>query len=289
MESSKTLTLPDGRLMGYEEFGSPDGKPLLFLHGNPGSRLDLYYTYPERIGRTDLRIIAPDRPGIGLSGFQEGRSFLDYPADICALADHLGLQRFAALSVSTGSAYLAALAYAIPERLEAAGIVSGVCPFRIDSVTKGMAPRPYFWLAKNVPFLAGLYIKMMEAGVQDEKNVDKFIKQIKATVPEPDRQALSDPDAQSAMFKSVREALRQGSRGLIQDAALFEKPWGFELEKIRIPVQLWHGEADRNAPPAMGRFLARTLPDCRARFYPGEGHFSLLVKNGQEIHGELVP
>lgn len=251
--------------------------------------MDMYYTYPERLGRPELRLIAPDRPGIGQSTFQAERSFLDFPADVCSLADNLGLERFAVMSVSTGSAYLAACAYAIPKRLTGAGIVSGVSPFRRPGVTKGMTPRPYFLLAHRLPFLARLYLKMMEAGVRDEHNVEKFMSQIKATVPEVDQQALSDPVGQKAMFNSVREALRQGSQGLIYDAALFERPWGFELGEIGVPVRLWHGEADRNVPPAMGRFLAEAIPDCRARFYPGEGHFSLLVRYAPEILEELVP
>jgi pimeloyl-ACP methyl ester carboxylesterase len=289
MPGSKSLHLPDGRLMGYEEYGPPDGKPLIVFHGNPGSRLDLYYAYPERLGRQDVRIIVPDRPGIGLSSPKPKRGFLDYPADICLLADALGLERFAAVSFSTGSAYLAACAYAIPERLTAAGIISGVSPFGAPGVTKGMTPRPYFFLAYRLPLLARLYIKMMEAGVRSEQNVENFINRIKATVPDADRQVLSDPDGQKAMFNSIREALRQGSQGLIDDASLFERPWGFDLGEIRIPILLWHGEADRNAPPAMGRFLARAIPECQARFYPDEGHFSLLVHHASEILDELVP
>ena len=107
MPGSKSIRLADGRQLGYEQYGPPDGKPLFFFHGNPGSRLDMYYAYPERLARQDLRIIAPDRPGIGPSTFQPGRRFLDYAADMCSLADALGLGRFAAVSVSTGSAYLA--------------------------------------------------------------------------------------------------------------------------------------------------------------------------------------
>jgi pimeloyl-ACP methyl ester carboxylesterase len=79
----------------------------------------------------------------------------------------------------------------------------------------------------------------------------------------------------------IAEAFRQGSRGAAQDVVLLGRPWGFRLEDIRPPVLLWQGEVDVLVPPAMGRHLAAKIPDCRATFFPGEGH--LLFDHMREI------
>lgn len=91
------------------------------------------------------------------------------------------------------------------------------------------------------------------------------------------------------MFRTdLLEAFRQGSRGAAQELALYCRPWGFPLEEITMEVHLWQGEVDRNVPPAMGRYLAKAIPNCRATFYPGEGHL-LVVERMEEIQAALFP
>ncbi len=99
--TGKTLTLRDGRTLGYAEYGDPRGTPVFLCHGTPGSRLD---RHPDETIATSLgvRLIVPDRPGYGLSSFQTGRSLLDWPADLDQLADSLGIGRFAVVGVSGG-------------------------------------------------------------------------------------------------------------------------------------------------------------------------------------------
>jgi pimeloyl-ACP methyl ester carboxylesterase len=46
-------------------------------------------------------------------------------------------------------------------------------------------------------------------------------------------------------------------------------------------VQLWHGEADGIVPVAMGRYLAGSIPDCRAEFIPRAGHYVVFDRIGQ--------
>jgi pimeloyl-ACP methyl ester carboxylesterase len=85
-----------------------------------------------------------------------------------------------------------------------------------------------------------------------------------------------------------KEALRQGPDGFAWDLALAARPWGFRLQDIRVPVRLWHGELDASAPPAMGRYLAGTIPRCRALFVEGAGHF-LVYDIWPEVLGALAP
>ena len=123
----ETVDLPDGRRLGFSEAGDSAGAPLLYFHGNPGSRLDFTSDrYDEAFGAAGVRFIAADRPGFGLSDPKPGRGHADWPADVSRLADALGLDRFAVLGYSRGGRYALACAALIPERLTAVGVLSAV-------------------------------------------------------------------------------------------------------------------------------------------------------------------
>ncbi len=145
-----TLQLNDGRSLGYAEFGDPGGKPVFFFHGTPGSRL---FRPPDEITRKiGVRLITADRPGYGLSTFQPGRRILDWPADIAQLASHLGIHKFAVSGHSGGGPYVAACAYAIPERLTVAAVLSGAGPADSPGARRGMTSMNKFGVTVG-PFL----------------------------------------------------------------------------------------------------------------------------------------
>src|SRR5512140_2188131 len=104
-QTEQNITLPDGRKLAYAEYGDPDGKPVIYCHGNPGSRLDPKMLDLQLLRKFHVRIIAPDRPGMGGSDFLPGRKISDWPADVTALADGLHLDRFAILGISGGGPY----------------------------------------------------------------------------------------------------------------------------------------------------------------------------------------
>jgi pimeloyl-ACP methyl ester carboxylesterase len=93
---SDTLLLPDGRKLGYAQYGSPTGRPIFYVHGHPASRLEGAHLHDVGL-RLGARIISPERPGFGLSSPQPGRTLLDYPKDLEQLAGHLKLERYGVL------------------------------------------------------------------------------------------------------------------------------------------------------------------------------------------------
>jgi pimeloyl-ACP methyl ester carboxylesterase len=107
-------------------------------------------------------------------------------------------------------------------------------------------------------------------------------------LPAPDRTLMQRPELLESFATGALEALRQGARAAGHESALYARPWGFRLEDISREVLLYQGELDVNVPPAMGRYQAHALPNCRAHFYPGEGHVSLAVNRAEEILGALV-
>jgi hypothetical protein len=94
--TSDTFVLPDGRKLGYAQYGSPAGRAILYLHGLPGSRIEAS-SYHDLCVELGARIIATDRPGYGWSSPHPGRAILDFPKDLECLAEHLGLEEYAVL------------------------------------------------------------------------------------------------------------------------------------------------------------------------------------------------
>src|SRR5690606_28847831 len=123
------LILRDGRALHFMEFGRPDGVPAFGFHGTPGSRFMFRLADPAA-SRLGLRLIAPERPGFGLSSFQKRRKLSDWASDMRELADALGIDRFAVAGVSGGGPYAAACAALMPERVLAAALVSPMGPVR---------------------------------------------------------------------------------------------------------------------------------------------------------------
>ena len=87
--------------------------------------------------------------------------------------------------------------------------------------------------------------------------------------------------------RNYGEATRNGVRGFVQEVIIESRSWGFRLEDIQMPVRIWHGDQDSSTPIGMARYMAQALPNCRATYLPGEGHF-IVFTHWREILSELV-
>src|SRR3990170_2014058 len=114
--TSLVQRLADGRRIGYAEFGDAQGAAVIAIHGTPGSRL--MFALTDRAARERrLRIIAPERPGYGLSDFHPKQTLKHAADDMKAFVDALGLDRFAVIGVSGGAPYAVATAAAMGDRI----------------------------------------------------------------------------------------------------------------------------------------------------------------------------
>ena len=127
-ERLRTLETPDGRTLAYATWGDPDGFPVLSLHGTPGCRLNRWPN-EDVYARAGVHYITHDRAGYGRSDRHQGRSVADEAADVAALADELGLDRFGVTGGSGGGPHVLACAALLPERVVRAVCVVGVAPF----------------------------------------------------------------------------------------------------------------------------------------------------------------
>jgi pimeloyl-ACP methyl ester carboxylesterase len=283
--ADRVIRLRDGRRLGYSEWGDPAGRPVLYFHGWPGSRIEGRLGDEAARGQA-VRLIGLDRPGMGLSDYQRRRTLVDWPDDVVQVAAALGLDRFAVLGISGGGPYAAACAWKLSERLTAAGIVSGLAPLDVPGVTAGMGRRNRlsFQVVGRLGVLRQVFFAAM--GVSVRRRPDRILDRgVGAAV---DQQYLARRDVRRVLVESLSEAFRTGSRGPAWEMGLYARPWGFRLEDVRTPVRLSHGEQDANAPVAMGRYLAAAIPECEATFYAGEGHLHF-VDRLPEILAALRP
>ena len=290
--TQQTFQLPDGRVLGYAEYGAPQGRPLFYFHGWPSSRIEFAGLNGDMIAsELTVRVIAVDRPGFGLSGYQPHHRFTDWPQDVSRLADHLGFDRFAVMGYSASGPYTLACAHALADRLTAVGVVSGVAqPFNAPGATSGM-PTIMLWTTARVhPRLTWLMFNLMKGRITNAPREQLPTSAKQAMMAEADFAYIkAHPSAMAANLDAGAEALRQGGLGPAEAGALYWKPWGFRLEDIRTKVHVWHGENDLNAPfAAHGQVLAEKLPNVEAQFYPGEGHISLIHKYLEAILQAVV-
>jgi len=283
---NQTMTLEDGRTLGFAEYGDPEGKAVFHFHGGAGSRLER--PADESI-LTDLgiRYIPTDRPGHGLSDPQPDRKLLDWPDDIIHLADHLGIDRFYVLGLSAGGPHALACAYKLTDRVLAGAIVSGLVPPDRPNPYEGL-PLPnriLMFVFRRMPKLVYLFRRMGYATIKgDPEDVGE---KLASSFPPVDRKLVEMPENQRMFVADIQEGYRQGWQGPAQDDIIINKPWGFRLEDITIRIDIWQGEVDQNVPLNQGLYQHERIPNSRLTVLPGQAHLYLLAQ-WREVLAALV-
>jgi pimeloyl-ACP methyl ester carboxylesterase len=260
---SATVELRDGRTLGYDEWGPPDGFPVLGFLGTPLSRrAHLGEDAPQAAG---VLVMLVDRPGYGVSDFQPGRSLLDWPSDVAELADARGLERFAVFGMSGGGPHAAACGYALRDRVTAVGLVS--------------SPAPVWDRPKLRYSLPPHRQPLVEVAAHDREAASRML--LADCRRELERIARDEEQGDGSADPALRERLRAAMldvtpEGFAHDLLLlFVSPWGFAPEEIRIPAFIWHGDRDPAVPLAVAEFYAATIPDSSLAVFRGEGHLVL--------------
>jgi pimeloyl-ACP methyl ester carboxylesterase len=276
MSRESLAILADGRELAYRLYGCEHGAPLLVFHGLPGCGLQaaLLDAAARRLG---VRLIAADRPGVGCSSPEPQRSILSWAADVAQLADHLDLRRFGVLGVSCGGPYALACALRLSERVSYVGLVAGMGPMDVPAIRRDQHPalKLLFGLGRKHPALTVPMLWLDRRMFR--RDPLSAMRKLAAMMTEPDRRFIRDhPALAEAFAHSLAEAYRQGIAGVQQEVRLIASPRGFELGDVEVTVHLYQGGHDRNVPPAMGKHIARSLPDGRYRFFADEGHLSIV-------------
>ncbi len=291
---NQTVTLKDGRKLGYAEFGDIDGKPLFYFHGHGSSRLEPKMYDLEQL-KDLVHLIAIDRPGFGLSDFYKEHSLLNWPDDVVDLADALNISNFSILGGSGGAPFALACAYKIPDKIHSCGIVSGLGPIKFGIEDMAKNNRNELNLASKHPKLLKLTFKFQLKYLNRLKNKDvediqkKFLKR-GTNLPAPDKKFFEDKEKFSLYLELMGEPFRQGIMGPYHEAILFAHPWGFDLKDItsNMKVFSWHGELDTSVPIKMARTVCKTIPNCEIKIFNNEAHLSSAVNHIEEIITKLI-
>lgn len=284
---SRQVTLSDGRALGFDDFGDPDGTPVLFFHGFGSSRV---VRHPDDEIATELgaRVLAVDRPGIGISTRQPNRRVTDFPRDVEELLDILGIERCAVVAWSGGGPYALACAWQMPERFSAVGLISAPAPLSGTPDSSG-----YTWrrhraasrTADHAPWVIAL--AMWQWSRQQKSDPHKQLDEAISGMVEADRQILGDPALRAVMIANAAEMYRQGNGGIYDEALCLARPFGFPVGGVTVPVRIWHGAQDQVVPVGMGKYMERNIPNAVATYYRNEGHH-FVYERWREILGVLL-
>jgi pimeloyl-ACP methyl ester carboxylesterase len=262
------------------------GHPVIFFQGSGSSRLD--HPVPEGLLEDlDIYFISVDRPGLGLSDFKTQRRLLDWPRDVRQLADHLEINRFYVIGHSAGGPHVLACAYQLPDQVIAGSVVSCLAPMSRTGAYRGM-PLSNQLLARSArwcPWGTKMIRRMMRSMVMGDP--EKAARLLMSSIPECDKEVLYQSGNIEIMVSSLREGFRPGFDGVAFDDILLNQDWGFDLAEIKPRIDIWHGELDVNVPLHAGQYLHAHIPNSRATFLPGEGHFFLL-KSWEQVLSVLV-
>jgi pimeloyl-ACP methyl ester carboxylesterase len=252
-----------GTLHAYDAGGGEADLPVVWHHGTPniGTPPEPLFAAADELG---IRWVGYDRPAYGGSTPRPGRDVASAGTFAAAVADALGVGRFAAFGHSGGGPHALACAALLPDRV--VGVVSGagLAPFGAGGLD---------WFAGMVP--SG--VAALRAAAEGREAKERFEASGAEYDPEftaADRAALA---GEWSWFGSVvGPALRGGPEGAIEDDLAYVAPWGFDPSVIRAPALLLHGGRDRVAPSAHSEWLAERCPTAELRRSPDDGHISIM-------------
>jgi pimeloyl-ACP methyl ester carboxylesterase len=279
------VTTPDGRTLGVHAGGAETGPCVVVLHGTPASGT-LYAPNAADAVRLGLRLISYDRPGYGGSDRQPGRTVADAAADVLAIADHLGAERFAVWGHSGGGPHALACAALLGERLAACAAASGPAPYDADGLDwmagMGEGNIEEFGLAlkggpEHIANLESMRDEMLAA-------TPAAIEAALATLLSPvDRDAL-DGELAELFVESTKVALARGVDGWHDDDQAFLADWGFDFDAIDRPLRIYHGRQDLFVPPSHAEWLADRIPAADARITDTDGHLTIFGAGARDCH-----
>ena len=268
----------DGRRLSYTEYGSPEGDPVFLLHGMPGSRKGPR-PRPQVLHLKNIRLIAYDRPGYGLSSCQPGRSVSDAARDVQFLADELGIERFAVAGRSGGAPHALACAALLPERVTRAAALASFGPrdaMGAQEWYRGMARsnQAMFGAAEHG---RAAFIEVAAPLIEQVRaDPDHHMPYEDPELPEADRAVVADHGIREMLSENLVEGLRTSTNGWTDDVLAIVRPWGFDPARIVVPVLLWHGASDVFSPVGHAHWLARRVRTAELRLVQGASHFGAL-------------
>ncbi len=273
--TARQAQLQDGRRLGFAQFGDADGFPVVMFHDLWGNR-NIRHPDDAILARLGIRLIGVDRPGYGVSSRKSGRSLMDVVDDVMLLSKALKLDRFAVLGHSAGGPYALACAWRFPQIVKRCAVVAPLPP--LDHRQGFGAIHPVYGRLFQLAGGNEAFFRLLMRGFiffDGQRGADQFIRELGGLLSPADQQVLSNIN----LFKNRRDIWEElrggGSDSLADEMITLTRPWGFRLQSIEIPVDIWWGEADVFCAPGVGERMASMIPQAQLRLEPDAGHFML--------------
>lgn len=285
----RSVTTSDGRTLTVREGGDPEGFPVLSISGTPGSST-LYEPHVRDAAERGIRLFSYDRPGYGGSTRQKDRKVTDCAADIAAVCDALGIQRFCVWGISGGGPHALAAAALMPDRVIAAAALASVAPYDAEGLDflEGMGEQ-------NVEEMAAIFDgeDVHRASIEKQRHellsaTPEQLVELWQTLLGPSDREVATGVLAAFLLDHMRAGIGSSGDGWIDDDRAFVTPWGFDLASIRVPVQLWQGEQDQFVPHGHGVWLTEHIPGVDARLTAEDGHLTLAERRVPEVHSWLL-
>lgn len=284
-------TLHDGRRLAWSRWGKPDGRDVLFFHGNPGSR---FFRLDQRaLDIHDVTLLTVDRPGVGDSDARPGRRMVDWPEDVAQLTDELDLESFGVVGFSMGGPHALAVGAAMPERVTGIAVHATPGPWSEPGFEELAPPqiREVRDAFSEDPQAAEKKFRERwdeQAGMMLSEPEETIQYLVSNQLGEPDLHVLDDPRMLDMVVRDGTVAVKQGVEGFFEERmAGYVDEWGFETGDVPVSVTVSHGTADRWVPVDIGREIAKRLPHGRFRPFEGLGHFPAWATH-DELLGAVV-
>jgi pimeloyl-ACP methyl ester carboxylesterase len=282
-DCDRTIRLRDGRIMGYADYAAPNGRVVIYTHGGLACRRDVSAAIPVA-ERNGVRLISVDRPGIGLSDPNPGRTVLDWADDVAELRGHLGIGDFAAMGWSMGGQYALAVGHALRSSVTRVAVLTGALPIADATTFKEMPSidRTFIRLSEKAPSFARLCLRSM--GLVAQVAPDLYGRLAARDLPPADA-AVLQAEGFGTFGRMSAEALRH-PEGHVEDYLAGMQPWGFAPEDIAVPVDVYGGADDVFLDPGWPAELARRIPNSTLRIRSG-GHM-MAFHHWDEIFDNLL-
>lgn len=265
----RLICLRDGRSMAYAEYGTPDGFVVVNAHGGLACRLDVE-SADDVAAAAGIRLISPDRPGVGHSDPDPGRTTLSWASDVEELVDRLGVERFAVMGWSMGGQYAAAVGHALRHRVTRVAIVAGALPLTGSGVFDQLPAMDRYLtrMAERAPWLARQWFRIM--GLAPRLAPVLYGRLAARDLGKADG-AVIRGEGFRTFARMSREAIRQPA-GAVEEYRAWMRPWGFAPEDLDVPVDIWAGTDDQLINPSWPQRLASRIPNATLNIRDG-GHF----------------
>jgi pimeloyl-ACP methyl ester carboxylesterase len=272
-----SMALADGGSVSYTEAGAPDGFPILYFHGAPGSRLDVALLDNE-FSNLGARVVSADRPGIGGSSPSPGRAVEDWPRRIADLADRLGIDRFGVMGLSSGGPYVVACAALLSDRVVGAAVVAGVTDMGWSAAFDDFPEDD----EKTIMRIGDEEVAQKWCAEHYGEDGSRFFDSPMDLSP-PDAKVMEDEVIVGGLLPTFAEAFVQGVAGYAQDITVQGRAWTFDVGSISCPVRVYHGEQDTIVPISHGRHTAEVIAGATLTTFPEHGHISMISEVPQIV------